>query len=119
VEGVDRLRQQLVTQKSSVVMGPAFWRQVDATSIRQAPADARPRALSVRSRKSQRKEMDHSRFGRRRGQIKHSFYGAPYFEKDLIANRPTKKFCEIAAIPVSPSYCVKLARVFHRSVVGR
>jgi hypothetical protein len=40
-------------------------------------------------------------------QIKHSFYPAPYFENGLIANAPTKKFCEIAAIPVSPSYPVE------------
>jgi hypothetical protein len=33
-----------------------------------------------------------------------SFYPAAYFEKGLVAIQPTKKFCEIAAIPVSPSY---------------
>jgi hypothetical protein len=58
------------------------------------------------------KETDFSRCRRPGGPIGHSFYPARYFEKSLIADQPTKKFCEIAAIPVSPSYCVKLARVF-------
>jgi hypothetical protein len=38
------------------------------------------------------------------GKIRYSFYRSRYFEKGFIANWPTKKFCEIAAISVWPSY---------------
>jgi hypothetical protein len=38
-----------------------------------------------------------------RSSIEHSFYPAAVFENGLVANQPTKKFCEIAAIAVSPS----------------
>jgi hypothetical protein len=38
----------------------------------------------------------------------HYFYGAAFCEKSVIAIRPTKKFCEIAVAPVSPSYCLQI-----------
>jgi hypothetical protein len=38
----------------------------------------------------------------------HSFYRAAFCEKTVVATRPTKKFCEIAAAPVSPSYCLQI-----------
>jgi hypothetical protein len=56
--------------------------------------------------------MDFSRFGHLGRSISHSFHAAGLFEKSLVANQPTKKFCEIAAVAVSPSYCAELARAF-------
>jgi hypothetical protein len=62
--------------------------------------------------------MDFSRFGRLGRSISHSFYSTALFETGLVAIQPTKKFCEIAAVAVSPSYCAELARAFFRPVVA-
>jgi hypothetical protein len=58
------------------------------------------------------KKINLSRFSHASRHIRHSFYLAAYFENGLTANRPTKKFCEIAAVLVSPSYCTELVRGF-------
>jgi hypothetical protein len=51
-----------------------------------------------------KEEINPFRFRGGRGKIRCFFYPSPYFEKGFIANRPTKKSCEIAAILVWPSY---------------
>jgi hypothetical protein len=49
----------------------------------------------------------------------HSFYPAAFYEKGVISNQPTKKFCEIAVVAVSPSYCLELTRVLAAGVVAQ